>query len=610
MKLRWLMLMLALGCGSQAMPLARIGSSPEAQTAFASLQRQWDSKERLDARELEDRLRRYASQYSGDPLVPVVHAYLAILLAEQARASEATALVNLYAREPPGSTRDLFDVVKAYVLRRGGHAPEALALLQPLAGKLIDGAARALLLEELALSALEAHADYEAIGYFDAWLVGTSGPDHERARARVQELIVRLPRIVLESSYQAMRKSDASITGKSAGYSKEMRALVAERLSQIAVDEGDTTLARWLLDPNAGPTPSSLQLQAGLGELAQSSRGTRAVDGRAVGVLLPSPAQGRMTEVADVLRGLSFALGLPDPKGTTRLVIRESGEQVRQIQESLEELAGEGVAIVVAGFDPDTAGRALAWGDAANIAVVSLVPPALERTLRHGFIAGTDVAPQLAALEAAWVKRPASQRQVLFLTGTRVADKELAETQDAPIELAHPCDDPLDEIVRETKTSGYWVSGAVSCTNNLLRQLVRIGKERGGAHDIALGTTLESYDPLPPTGVRLTQMTIASGILPVDAKHLSAEVQRYNTRYGLLPDYWTALGRDIGALAAQAMKTLPENRTTTDQEVYMRRALVEASLLAAQADLWSTDARGFASARVLAREVRVVTLGK
>lgn len=607
--------MLACGGSSGEVPLARIAVSPEAQVAFSDLQRAWDSKERLDASELEQRFRRYTILYSRDPLVPVVQAYLAILLAEHERTSEAAAIVQQYSQEPHGATRDLFEVVKAYVMRKGGRPDEALALLQPLAGKIIDAAARALLLEELAMAALEAHADYEAIGYFDAWLVGTTGPDHERARVRIQELLERLPTVVLESAYQAMRNGGtgkpAVSTQKNAGYSKEIRTLVAERLSKIAVEEGDTVLARWLLDPSAGATPASLQLQAGLGELASSRRGIRAIEGRSVGLLLPAPTLGRPTEAADVLRGLSFALGLPDQKAQTRLVVREGSESVKQMQQSLEELAGEGVSVVVAGFEPETAQRALSWGDASNIAVIALAPPALATTPRHGFVLGADMASQLHALDEGWKKSNGlAKRRVMFLSGTRNPDLELRVTSDPYVEIAFPCDDDVDDALREHKPSAYWVSGTLGCTSNLLRQLVRIGKERSTRVEVGLGTTLESYSAQVPTGVTLNQLTIATGILPTVPKGvdstLAEEVRVYTNRYGLTPNYWASLGHDAGAIALRATKPLPDDRTTSDQAVYMRRALVEAGILSSQANLWSTEAHGFASQRVLKRTLRVL----
>lgn len=597
------------------MPLARIASSAEAQVDFSALQRAWDSKERLDLRDLEQRFRQFAILHSRDPLVPVVQAYLAILLAEQSRTSEAAAIVQLYSQEPDGATRDLFEVVKAYVMRKGGRADLALALLQPLAGKIIDAAARALLLEELSMAALEAHADYEAIGYFDAWLVGTSGPDHERARERIQQLLERLPTVVLESAYQAMRSNGpGSKNGgaqKSAGYSKEIRTLVGERLSTIAVEEGDTVLARWLLDPSAGATPSSLQLQPGLGELASSRRGIRAIEGRSVGLLLPAASLGRPTEAADVLRGLSFALGLPDVKARTRLVVREGGEQVKQMHQALEELAGEGVSLVVAGFDPETAQRALEWGDSSNIAVVALTPPLVPRILRHGFVIGEDVAPQLRVLDDAWKHTGAvAKRRVVFLSGTRAPDHELRATADPPIDIAYPCDDDFDDQLREQKPSAYWVSGTLGCTSNLFRQLVRIGKERSGIGEVGLGTTLESFSAQLPSGLSLSHLTIAAGILPVLPKAADAtvveEVRVYSNRFGLIPNYWASLGHDAGAIAMHATKPLPDDRTTTDQAVYMRRALVEAGIMAARVPLWSTDAHGFANQRTLARTLRAV----
>ena len=187
---------------------------------------------------------------------------------------------------------------------------------------------------------------------------------------------------------------------------------------------------------------------------------------------------------------------------------------------------------------------------------------------------------------------------------------ELASATDPPVDRAIPCDDELDAPLRETKPSAYWVSGAIGCTNGLLRQLVRIGKERSGLGEIGLGTTLDSFGAQIPSGVALSQLTIGAGILPtVPAtadSTLVGEVRAYSTRYGLTPNYWASLGHDVGVLAQRAMKPLPDDRTTSDEAVYLRRALVEAGFMAAQASLWSTDAHGFATQRILPRTLRAV----
>jgi hypothetical protein len=82
-------------------------------------------------------------------------------------------------------------------------------------------------------------------------------------------------------------------------------------------------------------------------------------------------------------------------------------------------------------------------------------------------------------------------------------------------------------------------------------------------------------------------------------------VQPWARTHPAPPSFWAALGRDAAVLAWEGVKSLPENGTEDPAEVTARRAQVAAALAAAQADLWTTDARGFSGARVLPRTLGV-----
>jgi hypothetical protein len=69
--------------------------------------------------------------------------------------------------------------------------------------------------------------------------------------------------------------------------------------------------------------------------------------------------------------------------------------------------------------------------------------------------------------------------------------------------------------------------------------------------------------------------------------------------------WWSALGRDAGVLAWASLRDLPAKGTEDPAEVRARRASVAAALAAAEAALWTTEARGFAGGRVVARAVGV-----
>ena len=108
----------------------------------------------------------------------------------------------------------------------------------------------ALLEEEVSLSdALDANRAYEAIGvstFMDAWLRGASEEGRDAVHAKVAKVLKEIldHEQSLMGSLRGMRA-----TGGSRGYGQEIQRLVAQRLADIAIERGDPTLARWLLDP-------------------------------------------------------------------------------------------------------------------------------------------------------------------------------------------------------------------------------------------------------------------------------------------------------------------------------------------------------------------------
>ena len=110
--------------------------------------------------------------------------------------------------------------------------------------------------------------------------------------------VERLPKEVLVGALQAMRTQRASL-----GYGVDIERILAARLVQMATTSGDAELARMLLDPDAGALVVGGDAGMELGELATSRRGLNVVEGRTIGLLLPTESPGLRDESADVLRG-------------------------------------------------------------------------------------------------------------------------------------------------------------------------------------------------------------------------------------------------------------------------------------------------------------------
>ena len=105
-------------------------------------------------------------------------------------------------------------------------------------------------------------------------------------------------------------------------------------------------------------------------------RGVRTLESPARPV---AAADAGASDDATAVRGSSRRrppLDEPTAGEQVRLVTRDDAGSADRTEVSLDELAGEGASVVVAGLDVQTAARALRWGENHGVAVVALVPPA------------------------------------------------------------------------------------------------------------------------------------------------------------------------------------------------------------------------------------------
>lgn len=588
----------AAGCGraaSKAPPVASLSQTPGAAAMFAPIREAWQER-RIDPVPIEAFLRRYPA----DGAAALGKVYLAFYWMDAGQPARADGILRQLDGLAPGTTRDLATVAKARSLRLAKAPQSALDSLRPLVGKMVDDADREVFLEELALSALYAHDDYEALAYLDAWLRGVGEDDRDRVKAKIAQILETMKRSVLEQTYRTMRQR-----GAASGYGSDTQKLVSERLARIAVDENDAALARWLVE-QSGVSARETGGDAGLelGELASSRRGIETVAGQAVGVLLPTRDRELRDEAADVVRGISWALDLPRAKGDgPRLVTREDGVDAASSRTAMEELSGEGVAVIIGGFDRASADRAAAFAEASGVPVLLLAAPS--RPPSRAVVLGEAPERELTMLADALAARHVDRAAFVADTpddeaaGKALAGRLLPAVRcDVPVVAAGKPRFPLDAW-RAQGAKGWLVSGPSSCTRDLVHEL---GPRVPGA---VVAVTLEA-GVAPDTVPRgMTILSVAAGLVP--AMEPEAETQAFVDRFGVRPSYWTALGRDAAALAKGALAALPKDTTSDKKLVRERRAKVEAGLLATRVRLWTTEATGLGDGRVLPRTLKVVT---
>ena len=596
--------------------MAALSSTPAAAAELGALREGW-AERKLEREALEA----FIARHPQDGGVPLAKVYLAFVMIDAGQLVAADGVLSSISELPPGTTRDLATVARARSLRLHGAPQSALDSLRPLVGKVVDETDREVFLEELALSAIAAHVDYEALAYLDAWLRGVGEDDKDRVKAKIAQMLETLPRPVLEQTYRTMRER-----GAASGYGADTQKLVAERLARIAVQTNDAALARWLVD-QSGVSAAQTGGDAGLelGELAASRRGLATVAGRTVGLILPTRDRELRDEAADVVRGLSWALDLPRSAGReegARLVTRDDGIDDAGTRTAMEELAGEGATVILAGFDRASADRAVKWSEESGVAVLLLAAPSVPLLpKKSAIVLGERTEREIAMLADALVRHGVKTAAVLADTSD---DESAAGALDRHngLALLPPvrCDVPLSNAGRTRfpvdawwrgGARGWLVSGPAACARDLLRDLGVALPGGASATRPAVALTLESGVPMNEAPRGVTILSASAGIVPVLAARpeeaRDEEVHAFMERFGVRPSYWTALGHDAGVLAKAALASLPRDTTTDAKAVVERRGVVQAGLLATRVRLWTTDEQGVGDSRVLARSLRLVT---
>jgi hypothetical protein len=340
--------------------------------------------------------------------------------------------------------------------------------------------------------------------------------------------------------------------------------------------------------------------------------------------LLPTKTRELRDEAADVVRGVSWALDLPRRAGTAdavRLVTRDDGADDAGTRAAMEELAGEGASVIVAGFDRASADRASFWSEKNGLAVLLLAAPSAPRMPKTAaFVLGERTERQLAMLGEALVRH--GVKTAAFVTDTNEDDTATRAAEANGLVILPPtgCDVPLSEAgkprfpVASWMTSGaqgWLVSGPTACARDVLRDVKRLLETRHTPGEKPIAVTLEAGVPPSEVPKGVVVLSAAAGLVPILATRPEEaheeDVRTFIDRFGVRPSYWTALGRDAGALARAALAPLPTDTTSDPKGVTQRRAIVQAGLLGARVPLWTTDDKGIGADRVLPRALRLAT---
>ncbi|HEX6276938.1 MAG TPA: hypothetical protein VFZ53_28050, partial [Polyangiaceae bacterium] len=487
----------------------------------------------------------------------------------------ARKLLDSVIEGPNGSTRDFARVALATLTAREGRTGDALDAFGRLDGRIVDLDERFVYGEERTRAAFAANNRGVAFPALLAWLAQAPPDRLSRARVTAKTLLDRSPASELALALRELHRTDLDREA-----SPELEAArvwltttMVERLTRLALDRADQDLARRVLDVAPAALRATPEGQR-LVKLSTSGSKAPSIVGRAVGLLLDLGDATRRRRGAAVSAGMTRALGSADATGVEQnveLIVRSvSG----RIDDELAELASEGAGLFVAGTDDESARAASAFAESHGIPVLLLrKPPVAVPAAGYTFVLGLGDAEVERTLGEALAARGIRTVERIGPGGTPC---------DAEGSVSGEPRFPLGEL-RKRSVGGLLVTGDAACARDLALEV------RARKMPFVLGLALESSEAVATVGV--PSLAVATGGYPSKAP----------------PGGWyEALGHDAALLAARALEALPRDGLVRGGSVEVLHEKARDALALAEAELWTSEFRGFGQARVLPRKLGVV----
>jgi hypothetical protein len=582
-----------MGCGGgsrpETVPVPVLSSSHDAQRTIRSLEAKFVDLPPDQRPKFEAELRGFLARHGNDDAARLAKVELAWLLVLQRKLGEAHRITIELREGPAGAVRDAAGVVEAAALRREGRTERSLALLEPLRGKFADPTWRGIHQSELAEAYVAARRFAAAMSSMLDWAEQAAPNERDGVVASVEALLQTMPAAALEAGIRDLSKLPVGerVPPSRVAAQKWLTSAARARLVRVALSERDPDLAKWLVE--------TMPLRLGhddARDALEALSATRAVPpsvaGRSIGVVLDVTDDRSRQRSADMVAGVSRALGLPASASrgdAVQLVTRDAAEAA-EVDHALSGLAGDGASILVAGVTEESSLAASLFAERAEIPVIVLRRPAAAST-PYSFVLGEEPAAEEAAMADA-LARVGARR--VARVGFGGASCELSAGASTRF--------PVQEWKRASAEALVLVSD-VLCANDAIAEAVR-----GGVSAYwVLG--LEAGIARAP-GKRVW---VSSGRFPFAAHPVSAETKAWTERWGSEPSWYEVLGRDAAVLAARAMEGFPSSRVDDASAVRALHARAQRALLQAEAALWSTSARGFAGKNAISRQVQSVVEG-
>lgn len=597
-------------------PVPALASARSSQARMDGIRLRWTSGGAAERGAMRAELSDFVSELEAaeDELEPLARAYLAIAWLEAGVPAAAAAAARPLVEGAPGVTRDLGQLVTGAAARREGRSAEAIALLSPLVGKIIDAWARPMLDEELTEAYLDEGRYQEAIAAAAAWVRSASG-DRGAVLARVEQVLARVPpadaRAVLEAARRSggsagyppellamldrnlERSDDGALAGADAGADSALAdATVATRPAAIADDRFDGR-AIALLVPSSALPRSALSAQIARVVAAFASPRPTSFDPSAK---LPRADAGALASTGDAGATLDATLDAnpaapPPSSGAHRLAVFDTAGTVEGTRAALALAERDGAAVVIGGVTDVEANALAALSQSAKAPVILLrrpsSPPPVAAGERPFWI---SVGPSIA------------EEQQVTLQAAETYGGDRAVVDPSP-EIEPPPAPPTDELRARCDAAPKSATGGAfpiaAWQKRRVAAVVILGDARCGERVLDELERVAGYRPrvvLAPSSVELlhrasplARVAVGAGFLPADDDAPDELRSLWRELRGPV-GWWAALAHDAAVLALAATPGLAD---ATEPSVVVRsRSATLDKLRSARASLWSSAAAG------------------
>lgn len=588
-----------LACGSSSQTGEQVDStwsaSHAAQRDFHRLVTQWSAMPAAQRVTLEPMFVDFLRRYSTDGHARVAAVYLAWIDVQKGNLLEAQRLAK-QAQGKGGVVYDFAAVVRGAILIRQKLPDQALRVLEPLRGKIIDPAERVLFGGELVRAAMLSKRYDSAIGYMVDWVDQAPDSEVETVQSDIERLLHDAPVNAMESGLAAL-ESEAAVEAEGSKSSRAaardwLKKAVRNHLVSAAIAQQDVSLAKRLLDATP-PTFRRDDTSDALARLASEGRVEPRVQGRAVGVVLRLSDDESRRRASQVISGISRGLGLPDSSTdpeAVRLITEDAGDEPGAVQEALAALAGEGAAILVAVVGEKESASAVAFAEGSKIPVLLLDDyPTLTAALDYTFVLGIDWAKANEVAQNVAANGRLHSPVVIGAGGVPCRTSSLANEPPFPI---------LDW--KKNHVDALVLLGEGKCSRNAIAEADRYKL----AATLVIGlASAELYSSL---GTR-AMLVESTGSFPSGLGPVPASMQQWQARLGAPPAWYEALGYDTAVLAKEVLAQFPLDRSDDAKKVTELHRKARDNLSKASVDLWTSERKGFSGTRRLLRDLRLVT---